>query len=87
MRKISTRISDNWLVLTHLKGRTWRLQVWGDTPLEAEVIAEDEAAAKECALTATMERLQIEPSQEACRRIPDWNTVITSRWDSRLQQF
>jgi hypothetical protein len=35
MSGFSTRIGDNWLVLTHLRGSTWRLQVWGDTPLEA----------------------------------------------------
>jgi len=85
MRKISTRISDHWLVLTHLRGSKWRLQVWGDTPLEAEVIAEDEAAAKECAVAATVERLNIEPAEEAVRHHSDWNAVVTSRWDSRLQ--
>jgi hypothetical protein len=84
MRKISTRISDHWLVLTHLRGRKWRLQVWGDTPLEGEVIAEDEAEAKECALNATIERLNIDPSDAATRRIPHWNAVVTSRWDSRV---
>jgi len=46
MHKLSTRIGANWLVLTHLHATTWRLQVWGDTPLEAEVIAGDEAEAK-----------------------------------------
>ena len=46
MRRLSTRIADNWLLLTHLNEGRWRLQVFGATPLEAEVTAEDEAAAK-----------------------------------------
>ena len=81
-RKLSTRIGGHWLVLTHLRGSTWRLQVWGDTPLEAEVIAEDENEAKRSAAAATIERLNIELSP---RHPPplNWNAVITSRWDSR----
>ena len=82
-RKLSTRIGGHWLVLTHLEGCTWRLQVWGDTPLEAEVTAVDEASAKESAIAATIERLNIAPSRRARRRPPSWNAVITSRWDSR----
>ena len=79
MRKLSTRIAGNWLVLTHVGDSTWRLQVWGDTPLEAEVVADDEASAKESAVEATIERLNIEPS----RRLPHWNAVVIHRWDSR----
>ena len=79
MQRLSTRIGDNWLVLTHLHEHTWRLQVWGDTPLEAEVTAEDEAEAKDSAVAATVERLSIEPIEP----LPTWNVVTTSRWDSR----
>ena len=84
MRKISTRICGNWLVLTHLEGSTWRLQVWGDEPLEAEVTAVDETAAKESAVAATIDRLNLQPATPERQRDPDWNAVITNRWDSRL---
>jgi hypothetical protein len=82
--KLSTRIGDHWLLLTHMNERTWRLQVWGDTPLEAEVIADNEADAKETAVAATMERLNIEPDEPGFERLPHWNTAITSRWESRV---
>jgi len=84
MRKVSKRIGDNWLVLTHVEGTTWRLQVWGDTPLEAEVIAVDEAEAKESAVAATIERLNLEGESERARPLQNWNSVMTCRWDSRL---
>ena len=76
MGRFSTRIGDHWLVLTHLHDSTWHLQVLGDTPLEAEVIAEE---AKCSAVTATLERLSI----RSFRRPPSWNPVITGHWDSR----
>lgn len=79
MSSVSTRIGDHWLVLTHLHNSTWRLQVWGDTPLEAEVTAVDEAEAKSSAISATLERLNIGASQPPTT----WNDVITSSWDSR----
>ncbi len=79
MSRFSTRIGDNWLVLTHLHDSTWRLQVWGDTPLEAEVTAVDETEAKSCAVSATLERLNIGSLQPPTT----WNAVITSSWDSR----
>ena len=78
MRKLSTRIGDNWLVLTHVKECTWQLQVWGSIPLEAEVTAEDETAAKDAAIAATIERLRIKPFSNPSA----WNTVITRYWDS-----
>ena len=81
MHKLSTRIGANWLVLTHLHATTWRLQVWGDTPLEAEVTAGDEAEAKTSAIAATVERLNIGPLQPK----PSWNVVTTTHWDSRSQ--
>ncbi len=81
-RKISTRIADNWLLLTHMDDSTWRLQVFGDTPLEAEITAGDEDTAKESAVEATMERLNIQQSEPA-QPFPDWNAVITSRWEAR----
>ena len=84
MRKQSTRIGNNWLVLTHLEGKTWHLQVWGDRPLEAEVIAEDENEAKASAVAATIERLNQEGASVRAKPYQNWNTVITSRWDSRL---
>jgi len=79
MSRFSTRIGDNWLVLTHLHDSTWRLQVWGDTPLEAEVTAVDEAEAKSSAISATLERLNI----GSLPQTTTWNAVITSSWDSR----
>ena len=82
MRKLSARIGDNWLILTQVRTRTWRLQVLGDTPLEAEVIAEDEAEAKASAVAATLERLKIEDSSAQSPDILNWNEVITQRWDS-----
>ena len=79
MHKLSTRVGDNWLVLTQLRERTWHLQVWGDTALEAEVTAEDEAEAKDTAIAATVERLGVGPFGAR----PIWNVAITRRWDSR----
>lgn len=79
MRKVSTRIGTNWLVLTHLRERTWRLQVWGDSALEAEVTAGDETEAKNSAVAATLERLNLGPIGPS----PIWNVVTTRRWDSR----
>ncbi len=79
MHKLSARVGDNWLVLTQLGQRTWHLQVLGNTPLEAEVTAEDEAAAKSSAVAATVERLSVGPLRE----LPIWNIAITKRWDSR----
>ena len=84
MRKVSKRIGDNWLVLTHLEGTTWRLQVWGDTPLEAEVIAVDETEVQESAVAATIEKLNIEGESERAKPLQNWNAVLTCRWDSRL---
>ena len=83
VRKISTRIADNWLVLTHMQGRTWRLQVWGETPLEAEVTAADETAAKESAVAATIERLNLPHERHGVGLHPAWNAVITRRWTNR----
>ncbi len=82
MRRLSTRIADNWLLLTHLNEGRWRLQVFGATPLEAEVTAEDEAAAKDTAIAATIERLSI----VSVAPFPTWNIVITRRWDSRVEE-
>jgi hypothetical protein len=79
MHKLSARVGNNWLLLTPLRERTWRLQVWGHTPLEAEVTAEDEAEAKNTAVAATVERLGVGHS----RAVPMWNIAITRRWDSR----
>src|SRR5258708_24986740 len=82
-RKLSTRIGSNWLVLTHLQGSTWRLQVWGDTPLEAEVIAVDEAEAKRSAAAATIERLNIQRSPRHAPRVLNWNAVKIGRASCR----
>jgi hypothetical protein len=79
MHKLSARVGDNWLVLTQLRERTWHLQVWGDTLLEAEVTAEDEAQAKDTAVAATVERLGV----GRFGSLPIWNVAITRRWDSR----
>jgi hypothetical protein len=77
MRRLSTRIAGNWLVLTHLDEARWRLQVFGATPLEAEVTAEDEATARDTAIAATMEHLRI----TLVSPHPIWNTVLTRRWE------
>jgi hypothetical protein len=79
MSRFSTRIGDNWLVLTHVRDTTWHLQVWGDTPLEAEVTAVDEAEAKSSAIEATIERLNVQTFHPPTT----WNAVITQSWDSR----
>jgi hypothetical protein len=79
MQRLSTRLGDHWLVLTHVHESKWRLQVWGATPLEAEVIADDETTAKETAIAATIERLRIVRFYP----VPSWNAVITRSWDSR----
>lgn len=79
MGRFSTRIGKHWLVLTHVRDSTWHLQVLGDTPLEAEVTAGDEAEAKSSAVAATVERLSIADFGSP----PSWNAVITSHWDSR----
>ncbi len=50
MGRFSTRIGHHWLLLTHVHDSTWHLQVLGDTPLEAEVTAVDEAEAKSSAV-------------------------------------
>jgi len=76
VRRLSTRIAGNWLVLTHVDEGRWRLQVFGATPLEAEVTAEDEAAAKDTAIAATIERLRL----VLISPLPTWNIVITRRW-------
>lgn len=78
MGGFSTRIGKHWLLLTHVHDSKWRLQVLGDTPLEAEVTAKDEEEAKSSAVEATLERLSI-LSQPA----PKWSAVITRHWDSR----
>jgi hypothetical protein len=56
-----------------------RSLVLGDTPLEAEVTAVDEAEAKSCAVTATLERL----GMGSFEPLPSWNPVIILHWDSR----
>jgi hypothetical protein len=80
MPRLSTRIGGSWLVLTPMDAGRWRLQVFGTTPLEAEIEADDEAVAKDTAITATVERLGISVGLP----IPTWNIVITRRWESRV---
>lgn len=79
MQRLSTRIGKHWLLLTHIDECKWHLQVLGVMPLEAEVTAEGEAAAKETAVAATIERLGL---VQLCH-FPKWNPVITRSWDSR----
>jgi len=79
MSRFSTRIGDHWLVLTHVRDTTWHLQVWGDTPLEAEITAIDEEEARASAIEATIERLNVRTLHPPAT----WNAVITSSWDSR----
>ena len=79
-QRFSTRIGKNWLVLSHVKGSTWNLQIWGDTPLQAEISADNELEAKEASFQAAAERLRVEhPALE----IPPeavWNAVLKTRW-------
>jgi hypothetical protein len=75
MSRVSTRIGDNWLALTHLYNSIWRLQVWSDTPLEAEVTAVDETEVKSYAISHTLERLNIGSLPPRQR--------VASYWDSR----
>jgi hypothetical protein len=81
--RFSTRIGKNWLVLSHVKDSIWNLQIWGDTPLQAEISAENELEAKETSFQAAAERLRAEhPSLE----IPPqavWNVVLKTRWTTR----
>lgn len=83
MPKFSARLGDHWLVLTQVEERTWHLQVLGDTPLEAEVTADDEEGAKASAVSATLERLRKEGSPMEEPAVLNWNAVIIQRWDSR----
>lgn len=79
MHKHSTRIGANWLVLTPMSEHTWRLQVWGDAQLEAEVTAANEVEAKNSAISATLEKLNI----TSVWPLPTWNIAVSTRWDSR----
>lgn len=81
MRKLSTKLGDCWLILTELREHKWRLQVLGDNPLEAEVIAEDEAGAKESAVAATLEKLKLEGIPTEAPATVNWNAVVTQRFD------
>ena len=70
-------------MLSHVRGSVWNLQVWGDTPLQAEISADNELEAKETSFQAAAERLRAEqPSLE----IPPeavWNVVLRTRWTAR----
>jgi hypothetical protein len=82
-QKFSTRIGNHWLLLSHVRGSLWNLQVLGDTPLEAEVSAENEMDAKETSLSAAFERLR---SDQPSLRIPSgavWSDVFQTRWSKR----
>ena len=81
MRKLSTRLGDCWLILTQVREDKWRLQVLGDTPLEAEVTADDEAGAKESAVAATVEKLRLEGVATETPAIVNWNAVVTQRFN------
>lgn len=83
MRKLSAHLGDHWLVLTQVGERKWHLQVLGDTPLEAEVTADDEAGAKASAVAATVERLKMPGISPDSAPTVHWNDVMTQRWDSR----
>jgi len=83
VRKLSARLGDHWLVLTQVGERTWHLQVLGDTPLEAEVTADDEDGAKASAIAATVERLKMQGILADEAPAVNWNDVMTQRWDSR----
>ena len=82
-QKFSTRVGKNWLLLSHVEGSTWNLQVLGDTPLEAEVLAEDELQAKDTSLHAAVERLR---SEQPSLKVPTdavWSAVFETRWSKR----
>jgi len=81
VRKLSTRLGDCWLILTQVREDKWRLQVLGDTPLEAEVTADDEAGAKESAVAATLEKLKLEGVDAEAPATVKWNAVVTQRFN------
>ena len=81
MKKLSTRLGDCWLILTQLREDKWRLQVLGDTPLEAEVTADDEAGAKASAVAATVEKLRLEGVATETPATVNWNAVVTQRFN------
>ena len=53
----------------------------GDTPLEAEVTADDEAGAKESAVAATLEKLKLEGVDAEAPATVNWNAVVTQRFN------
>jgi hypothetical protein len=81
VKKLSTRLGDCWLILTQVREDKWRLQVLGDTPLEAEVTADDEAGAKESAVAATVEKLRSEGVATETPATVNWNAVVTQRFN------
>ena len=81
MKKLSARLGDCWLILTQVREHQWRLQVLGDTPLEAEVTADDEAGAKASAVEATLERLKSEGVATEAPATVHWNAVVTQRFN------
>ena len=70
--KLAARLGNYWLVLTPRDAETWRLQLWGDLSLEAEVIASDEEAAKEAAVAAAISQLK--------ERDPDFREPAEVTW-------
>ena|SRR5579871_2443585 len=82
-QRFSTRIGKNWLVLSHVKDSIWNLQIWGDTPLQAEISADNELEAKETSFQAAAEKLRAEhPSLEIPLQAV-WNVVLKTRWTVR----
>ena len=82
-QRFSTRIGNHWLLLSHIEGPLWNLQVLGETPLEAEISAENEFDAKETSLSAAVERLR---SDQPSLQVPTdavWSDVFQTRWSKR----
>ena len=76
--KLTTRLGPYWLILEPSGETTWRLQVWGDAHLEAEVVAPDEEEAKSAAVLATVELMQKKDPDFRQPETVVWNPAFTS---------
>ena len=78
VHKLTARLGDYWLLLAPVRESTWRLQVWGDTLHEAEVVAEDQEQAKETAVAAAIKKLRDEGYWLNEPTAVEWNEAVSS---------
>ena len=76
--KLTARLGPYWLILEPSGESTWRLQLWGESHLEAEVTAPDEEEAKEAAVLATVELVQKQNPDFRQPATVVWNPAFTS---------